>query len=217
VVTPLVWETTVEVTSLVPPIDVSKTGSVYPLLTALVSLSLAQGPFKVSVLNDTIVLTWTISDGSINLQVEGMFTDWVGIGWHAWNSSGQEFQDMYDVDFTIADFENGNWIVTDRKANNAVNSGYTEPVLDTSIGGSNDVTAITASQNNGITQFAFTKKLDTGDTIGDWPLQDGGITTHVIVAHGQNNTNTLAYHGPFNRGHWLIDFYTGVNQPCTIC
>jgi len=189
------------------------------VLFALLAIASAQGPYTVSVLNNTMALTWTINNGPtgpvLSITVKSNSVSWVGVGWHMFNAGGPDNVDMYDVDFAVCDFSSGRAVVTDRKSNNNVNNGYAPPLLDTdpAIGGTNDITATNGVQDATSTTFSFSKAFNTGDTKGDWSLQNG--LQHVIIAHG--TSNSFAYHGNVNRGHWLINFYTGANAPCTTC
>jgi len=190
------------------------------VLLAILAVANGQGPFTVPVLNGSMTITWMMTTGTngpiLQATVKSNSVAWIGIGWHMAGASGPENVDMYDVDFAIADFSGGSPPrVTDRKSNNNVNNGYSPPLLDTdpAIGGTNDITASSGVQDATTSTFSFTKLYNTGDARGDQSLQNG--LQHVIIAHG--NSNTFSYHGNVNRGHWMINFYTGANAPCMGC
>jgi len=138
-------------------------------------------------------------------------SEWAGVGWHKFGSADAG---MHDADFAIAVWTAGKLNVTDRKANDMVNNGFTAPLLDTSptVGGKNDITVFSGSQMDGMTTFSFTKALDTGDTKGDWPLTESGFY-HVIVAYG--TSNAFGNHGNKDRENYLINWATGDSKPCT--
>jgi len=139
---------------------------------------------------------------------------WVGIGWHPANSTGADYKDMFDVDFTIAVFSSGTPVITDRRSNITSVDGKTAPVLDTSIGGTNDVFMTSGSQVGGVTSFTFSKKLITEDKVADHPIEVRTMY-HVIIAHGTEEA--FGYHSNVFRGHWLVNWFSGENGPCSNC
>jgi len=148
------------------------------------------------------------------IQVSLLGETWAGIGWHEFNATGANDKGMFGADFAVAIFDGTTKLVTDRKANDAVNNGYTTPSLDTlpAIGGVDNIAVFAGEQKAGTTTFSFTRALDTGDTKGDWPLTQPGFY-HVIVARGE--ANKFGFHGndKFHHRHWSINWSTGENKP----
>jgi len=123
---------------------------------------------------------------------------------------------MTSADFAVAIFDGTTKLVTDRKANNANNNGFTSPDVDSmsAIGGVDNIAVFAGEQKGGTTTFSFTRALDTGDTKGDWPLTQSGFY-HVIVARGA--ANKFAFHGndKYHHQSWAINWSTGENKPYT--
>jgi hypothetical protein len=177
----------------------------------------AQGPFSVSLGNNTLLLQWAIDGNSITVKLTTSIVSWAGIGWHKFNATANPTVNMMDVDFAIAiaDPITNQIVVTDRFSNNQVNNGKTAPVLDTTLGGTNDIISYNGAQTATSTIFSFTKLLNTADLKGDWPIANVGFY-HIVYASG--TSNTFDYHGPgvYHRGNWLVNFFTGYNK-CCLC
>jgi len=184
----------------------------------LATSTYSQTVYKVELLEGNFTLQWSITAPKIMFEVTVQGISWAGIGWHYLGATGADDHKMFDVDFAVAVFDNTvPKLVTDRKSNNAVNTGFTMPLWDqnSTIGGVDNIENGVGTQVNGVTTFSFERALDTGDTKGDWPIIAG--TFHVIAARG--TSNKFGYHSRDlgHRGHWLIDFFTGANMPCTTC
>jgi len=184
-------------------------------LLALLAICHA-APFKISLINDTYILQWTIEQQIIDVSVSVDGTSWVGLGWHQFNSKDQK---MFNVDFVVAIFDGSSPnIVTDSKSNNLFNNGETVPYFDTdfNINGVDNILSFSGNQDGDTTVFSFKRLLDTKDTKGDWPLTGNGLY-HIVYAHGYSNTFDYHGQGPSQRGHWMVNWVTGENGPCLAC
>jgi len=196
--------------------------SSFPMLAQLVLLTclavaVSQAPFEFTGINSTFSFSWSVSGtpAVLNGKISVTLASWVGIGWHSFGSTGADDKDMFDVDFVIGVFNaaTGSVTVTDRKSNDATNSGKTQPLLDTAaaVGGVDNIISSNGVQTASSSVVSFTRLLDTKDTKGDFPLTSSGYY-HVIIAHGKDNT--IGYHGNTNRGHILVNFVTGASMAC---
>lgn len=165
-------------------------------------------------LHPDYTLSWTVTTSGtatggpvISFSIQVNCVCWVGLGWHAPNAS---VGGMSQADFMVATFD-GKVSITDRYSTSS-NGGYGPPVLDTDIGGANNILAWSAFQTSyplPFTSVTFVKESKTGDTVADHPIVPG--PTQVLWAHGNlgsSSPNQLQYHGFGNRGLATIDFFT---------
>jgi hypothetical protein len=119
------------------------------VLVGLVALAQGADYSGIARLHPDFTLSWTITTQgtatggpvvALTLQVNCQC--WVGLGWHAQNASAGG---MSQADFVLATFDNRNTTVSDRYSTSS-NGGYGAPVLDTDIGGSNNILAYSAFQ-----------------------------------------------------------------------
>lgn len=82
-------------------------------------------------------------------------------------------------------------------------SGESAPSPDTSVGGTDDIEALSGSRSGGATTLSFRRALVTGDQY-DRPLNASG-PTDMIYAWGNAGTFGLSYHGD-NHNHIMVDF-----------
>jgi len=141
---------------------------------------------------------------------------WVGIGWHAVNSS-DDF--MTQADFVIARFTNSGEVDSVKDYfSSKDNEGFDTPEEDPTRpypGGVNNVLRYAGMQmpfGTGIaTTFSFQRLLDTGDAKADHPITFGLMK--VIWAHG--SSNKFEFHGNSNAGQVRLNFFTGEFHPDT--
>jgi hypothetical protein len=100
-------------------------------------------------LHPDYTLSWTITTQGtatgapvISLTMQVNCVCWIGLGWHPQNASASG---MSQADFVVATFNGRNVSVTDRYSTPS-NGGYGAPVLDTDIGGANNILAWSAFQ-----------------------------------------------------------------------
>lgn len=114
---------------------------------------------------------------------------WVGIGLEP-EDGGMLNADMY------LGYDDGEMRVKD-----CWSSGYAQPSEDSSAGGSDSLITGGGSFENGVYEYWFSRKLDTGDP-KDKVIEDKVI--QLVYAWGA--TPTLAYHGPSQRALASINF-----------
>lgn len=93
---------------------------------------------------------------------------------------------MVGADIIIAEFSNGVASVKDYWAET-----FAKPVLDTSLGGTNDVELVSGSEVDGVTSVQFRRKLETGDSY-DRAIRTSGATPVIFAWH--STEDTLQYH-----------------------
>lgn len=176
----------------------------------------ASKPFQAVMGN--VTMEWSVNQSAIVATVSAPFDCWIGVGWHPLGSTGADDHDMFNVDFTIMEFISNQAVISDRFSNDTDGAGYVPPILDTLVGGTDDIHAATGSQVNGVTTYHWTKLLQTKDAKADHPIVASKFPGdyHLVYAHGDNTQNSLQYHGPGNRDHWIVNFLTGANEPCTV-
>eukprot|EP00210_Caulerpa_lentillifera_P000497 g480.t1 len=136
-----------------------------------------------------LTLLWAISDDEITVKMRTMDNVWVGIGLEP-EDGGMVNADMY------LGYNDG-----EMKVRDCWSPGYAQPSEDTIAGGSDSLLTGGGSFENGIYEYWFTRKLDTGDD-KDKPIEDKLI--QLVYAWG--STPTLSYHGPSQRALASINF-----------
>jgi len=102
---------------------------------------------------------------------------------------------------------NGTFISVEDRIFASDSAQYGYPVLDESIGGTDDILLKGGSQDGTVTSFYFKKRLTTPDKIGDYPINIFQ-NVYFIFAYGFNNT--FAYHA--GRKMLQINLLTGKTQ-----
>ena len=107
---------------------------------------------------------------------------------------------MFDSDIIAG------WVSTSNIAtiNDYYSDSESEPVLDTSLGGSSDVNLISGSISDTFTTLTFVRKLKTKDEKFDREIFATGAND-MIYAWGKSSDKGLNYHGN-NHNHVHIDF-----------
>jgi len=158
-------------------------------------------------LEPNIRLSWMITEqNTIVANIETSYRSWVGLGWHcaSCNDTG-----MTNADFIITQFDDqGNPLVFDFVSAKQ-EQGYDIPDEDTARDCENNVLRFSGVQGDEYTSVTWERKLVTNDSC-DWPITNGDML--VIWAHGGDQSNTLTYHGPNNRGSTIINFFTGMQK-----
>jgi hypothetical protein len=124
----------------------------------------------------------------LECRLTGNGTGWVAVGFDAQNM-------MQDVNFIISAYSNGAGTIRDD-----FGTSQTSHAADVYIGGTNDVTLISAVEEANMTTIGFIIPLDSGDS-KDRPLAIGS-TYNVIFARGAdddfNNIHTARGSGVIN-------------------
>eukprot|EP01089_Gocevia_fonbrunei_P004589 TRINITY_DN14632_c0_g1_i2.p1 TRINITY_DN14632_c0_g1~~TRINITY_DN14632_c0_g1_i2.p1 ORF type:complete len:209 (-),score=37.70 TRINITY_DN14632_c0_g1_i2:106-732(-) len=174
-------------------------------------------------LDPTFSLSWSIWSTNtptttlIELTATVNYSSWVAFGLHLPNATTTG---MGNADFIVGVFDsNGKANVTDCWSN-PVNGGYAIPVLDTELGGTNNILASSGFQTSTpipLSSWTVLRDMNTGDLKTDHPVVPGQM--QIVWAHGNpaaSNPNILAYHGPMNRGSGLVNFFTTSQSSQTI-
>ncbi|KAK5582604.1 hypothetical protein RB653_004189 [Dictyostelium firmibasis] len=145
-------------------------------------------------------LQWIIFNDTVTFQVSINKKAWIGLGWHCQGCADSD--PMANADYNIATFDdNGKGYVWD-----CLNDPTTQPQNDTFFAGAEDnIISFSGYQTDQYSIMMFSKKLSTGDTIGDRILVEA--PTDFIWAHGTDNS--FAYHGVGNAGRITVNLKTG--------
>lgn len=139
--------------------------------------------------NPLLKLEYTTSGGSMRFTITTSQENWVGIGISHDKFSPKE-ADMWIVQKNV----NG--------INATVLDGYgLPPVLDTSLGGTNDLTAITGAVSNGLT-VSFTRRKATSDTRDTTISRMFSYPVYWVIGNGTNYVNS----GILKRGYTEVVF-----------
>ncbi|EAL72492.1 carbohydrate-binding domain-containing protein [Dictyostelium discoideum AX4] len=143
-----------------------------------------------------------IENDEILIILSANIKTWLGIGW------GNEINGMSNADYAIGIFDNkGNLNMSDMVV--TPTQKMNKPSYDTKVGGTNDILTSYGYQTSDYTYIKFTRKLVTGDLVGDRDLFVDGRMTTLIWARG--SSQNLTYHGQNNRGEISIDL-SGANK-----
>ncbi|KAN0030254.1 hypothetical protein ACTA71_010015 [Dictyostelium dimigraforme] len=137
-----------------------------------------------------------IENDEILIILSANVKTWLGVGW------GNESNGMSNADYAVGIFDSkGNLNMSDMVV--TPTQKMNKPNYDTNIGGTNDILTSYGYQTLDFTYIKFTRKLITGDQIGDRDLFVDGRMTRLIWARG--SSQNLTYHGQNNRGEISID------------
>jgi len=140
---------------------------------------------------------------------------WIGVGWHCFDCPEDG---MTNADFAIGIFDShGNVTVRDYMSEDSINKGYAQPVLDTAVGGYNNIISYSGYQTDEESVMIFQKPIVTNDTKGDHFLVGGSVLVLFAYAKdGGSQSNIFQYHGGSHRGSQTISFYTGISRIDTL-
>lgn len=141
-----------------------------------------------AVLDEKMNLQWISDSETITFTIRTNYTGWFGIGF---SNSG-----MDNADIIICASAGDKYTCDDYYSQSS------QPVLDTQIGGKNDLSNVvdtTSAEPWHTRVVSFSRKLDTKDG-RDNPIKGG----KVGVIYAFSDSKTIAYHGPSNRGQSLL-------------
>ena len=130
--------------------------------------------------DDTFYLKWSINptEKLIRFELDVKTSGWVGIGI---SPTGK----MLDADIYLGYVKkDGTVELSDR-----IGIGHKLPVLDSTLGGTNDVVDVTGSIQNGRTSISFTRKLVTGDEY-DLDINVGVAYNLIFAFRSEGNPET---------------------------
>jgi len=141
-------------------------------------------------------LSWAIQRRNgpqvITFQIQTRSTGWVGLGFKP------EPNTMKGADIVLCRISD----VTNQPECRDSKAFYVgEPLLDTVVGGTDNINLLHYKEGNGFTTVVFSRLVDTGD-VYDWEITDD---TKIIFAFNPT-TNALRYHGPTRSSTITLDF-----------
>lgn len=117
-----------------------------------------------------ILLRWKVRGRDLELYLEAPTDGWLAVGFNPSNG-------MQDANFIIGYVKDGEMFLRDD-----FGTWFSSHDSDESLGGTDDVTPVSGSEEEGVTALAFSIPLDSGDE------HDGAITlgepTTVLLAYG---------------------------------
>lgn len=134
-----------------------------------------------------VTFKWAVKEGTLFVNLSAPTTGWVAVGF-------EPTMMMKNADLIIG-YVNGSEVVVE----DHFGVRPTAHVPDVEIGGTNDVTVLGGSEENGTTTLRFSIPLDSMDTF-DRKLEKGE-TYKVIVAYGKRD-DVASYH--VKRGSFKI-------------
>ncbi|KAH3743555.1 glucooligosaccharide oxidase, partial [Pelomyxa schiedti] len=141
--------------------------------------------------NQAFILSWVVSPDklSITFSMTGRTTGWVSMGLNSQCS-------MTSADKVVGWVDSGGALTI----MDAYSTGYTVPPLDTSMGGTSDITATSGTQNTTHTTLTWTRNLITGDSY-DVDITDSILSVMWAVGTADGNSPTdYSMHGSQSSG-----------------
>ncbi len=150
------------------------------VLAAIAAVSAGQAWQEITV--DGFTLRWaTVEGNNLAVQLNGPTTGWVAVGFEPTAA-------MKDADIIIGYVEDGTLFLRDD-----FGDGHISHSPDTELGGTDDVTGISGTEEGQITSISFSIPLDSGDGY-DRQLTPGS-TVKVILAYGPDGADDFeGYH-----------------------
>lgn len=140
----------------------------------------SNAPFK-SASHEGYELRWRVLGENLEVSVSYATTGWVAVGFDPTRM-------MRDANIIIGYVADGEAVITDQYGNSTITH---RP--DTDLGGSDDLTSASGTEEDGVTTLSFVMPLDSGDEY-DRALEPGETYT-VILAHGADGVDDMeTYH-----------------------
>lgn len=144
------------------------------IFLALIALAMpAFAELKTEVV-DGYTLSWEFQGDNLYIELSYEATGWIAVGFDAENK-------MKGANIIMADVQGDTVVIEDHFG--------TSPIAhkeDTSKGGTDDVTLISGSEENGVTTVIFTIPLDSGDSC-DKILEEGSTYRIIFASSNQDN------------------------------
>jgi len=126
-------------------------------------------------------LEWEFDEDNVTFTASAPTTGWIAIGFDPSAA-------MKDANIIIGYVEDGSLYISDHWGD-----GHTSHKADTELGGTDDVTAIEGSEEDGATVMSFSIPLESADSF-DKVLADG-MEIKVIIAYGPDGADNFSgYH-----------------------
>ncbi|KAI8589526.1 heme peroxidase [Geranomyces variabilis] len=155
------------------------------------SVKTASADLSVTVLDGITKLSWSMGSSSITFKVESNAKGWFGFGFG---------DNMLPADIYLFHKDaSGAWVGQDCYSTN-----LQIPTPDTALGGTDNMQSFERTTDTSfLNAFTFTRALSTGDA-HDVDIVNADMP--MIFAFGDG---ALQYHGPTDRAHAAVNFYTG--------
>lgn len=160
------------------------TKSMIVLLTTLLvcfsATSLLAGTYDHEVQAKDMTFAWRVDGDTLHAKMSAKTKGWVGVGF---NPSKK----MKDANFILGYVKDGKAKVADHFGTKA--TGHDE---DSKKGGSDDVTLVAGSEDNGLTTIEFTMPMSSSDKMDGTLTADGD--TIVLLAYGPDRDSMKPRH-----------------------
>jgi len=153
------------------------------LLAAILLLAPGCGDVNATageVLIDGVTLQWNTDASEIEVTVSAPTTGWIALGI-------EPLAVMKDADIIIGYVSDGEVFLRDDWGD-----GYTSHKSDEELGGTDDITLVSGSEEDGITEISFTRLL-AADDVYDRELETG-ITYNILLAYGRDDADNFQGH-----------------------
>jgi len=164
-------------------------------LNAISAAHLASGLFKRQ--QGGLQLDWLVQDKMVTFTLRANATGYAAIGFGS---------SMMQTDMVIC------WVDAAGTAHavDSFASGHKAPMPDVSLNGTNDITILSGSINNGVMEVAFRRPLHTNDTHDtDIKVADA---MDVVFAWRNGPAGELVYHG-HNHAHFMLNLSKADGMP----
>ncbi|NLD73128.1 MAG: hypothetical protein GX649_10480 [Chloroflexi bacterium] len=141
-----------------------------------------EGEYANTATVDVMTIWWTHDGTDLYIAAEAPTTGWVSVGLDPEDR-------MMGADFILVYVADGEASFID--AYGTAPTGNVHPP-DEELGGTNDIIALAATEEDGVTRFEAQRPLDSGDEY-DKALTPGE-TYPIIVAHGPGSDDFTSYH-----------------------
>ena len=140
--------------------------------------------------------SWTVDGDTLKGKMSAKTEGWVAVGFNPSNK-------MKDANIVIGYVKDGTGTLADHFGDKA--TGHSE---DTELGGTDDVTLVGASEENGITTIEFTLPMTSGDAYDSALSAD--TDTVLLMSYGPNRDSFRPRHT--YRGTKTVNLATGAEK-----
>ena len=150
------------------------------LCTCLSSALLFAGSYDHEVTAKDMTFSWKVDGATLHAKMSAKTKGWVGVGF---NPSKK----MQDANFILGYVKDGKAEIVDHFGTKA-----TAHDADSSEGGSEDVTLVAGTEENGMTTIEFTMPMNSGDKLDGSLTADGD--TILLLAYGPDRDSLKPRH-----------------------
>ena len=150
------------------------------LFACLLTTSLLAGTYDHEVTAKDMTFAWKVDGDTLHAKMSAKTKGWVGVGF---NPSSK----MKDANFILGYVKDGKAEVVDHFGTKATGHGE-----DSKNGGSDDVTLVAGTEDNGLTTIEFTMPVNSGDKMDGTLNADGD--TMLLLAYGPDRDSLKPRH-----------------------